>query len=43
MKEFTTVISSFHGKFAEEGPGTVGSDLDEGVYTSVCTCVTVYK
>ena len=49
VKEFTTTISSFHGKFTEEGPGTVGSDLDEGTYvhknlhilkyTCVCTCI----
>ena len=36
------MISTFHGKFAEEGPGTVGSDLDEGVYISVFVRVTVY-
>ena len=39
VKEFTKTISSFHGKFSEEGPGTVGNDLDEGTYiptTYVC-------
>ena len=33
VKEFTKTISTFHDKFSEEGPGTVGTDLDEG------TCV----
>ena len=42
VKEFTMTISTFHGKFSEEGPGTVGSDLDEGtVHVYVCTCVCV--
>ena len=36
MKEFTGSVSVFHNKFAEEGPGTVGEDLDDGMYLSMC-------
>lgn len=45
VKQFTKTISSFHGKFTEEGPGTVGSDLDEGSYICMCTyvCMGIYK
>ena len=39
VKEFTKTISSFHGKFSEEGPGTVGNDLDEGTYIRTYICV----
>ena len=42
MKEFTKSISTFHGKFSEEGPGTVGSDLDEGIYIHICMYVHTY-
>jgi len=36
VKEFTGSVSVFHNKFAEEGPGTVGEDLDDGMYLSMC-------
>ena len=44
VKEFTKSISTFHDKFSEEGPGTVGSDLDEGIYihTYIHTCIYIH-
>ena len=45
VKEFTQTISTFHDKFSEEGPGTVGNNLDEGMcilYVYVCMYVYIY-
>ena len=40
MKEFTGSVFVFHDKFSEEGPGTVGEDLDNGMYLCMyCMCV----